>query len=168
MDEKGWEKPHVTILGIGNTLYSDEGVGIHALPLLEEAFAEDENVELVEGSTDGIKLLGPVEEADFLIVIDAINAGLNGGELIVLYDDEIPAYYGIKMSIHQVTFQEVLFAAKLRESYPKKIAMIGVQPDSLALGVELSETVKSRLPDLVKRVREEVDAWMTSQFSRKE
>lgn len=150
---------HVTILGIGNTLYSDEGVGIHALPLLEEVFADDENVELVEGSTDGIKLLGPVEEADFLIVIDAINAGLEGGSLIALYDDEIPAYYGIKMSIHQVTFQEVLFAAKLRESYPKKIVMIGVQPESLELGVELSEKVRSRLPQLVERVKAEVDAW---------
>lgn len=150
---------HITILGIGNTLYSDEGVGIHALPLLEEVFADDENVELVEGSTDGIKLLGPVEEADFLIVIDAINAGLEGGSLIALYDDEIPAYYGIKMSIHQVTFQEVLFAAKLRESYPKKIVMIGVQPESLELGVELSEKVRSRLPQLVERVKAEVDAW---------
>lgn len=150
---------HITILGIGNTLYSDEGVGIHALPLLEEVFADDEDVELVEGSTDGIKLLGPVEEADFLIVIDAINAGLEGGSLIALYDDEIPAYYGIKMSIHQVTFQEVLFAAKLRESYPKKIVMIGVQPESLELGVELSEKVRSRLPQLVERVKAEVDAW---------
>ncbi|CCQ97300.1 Hydrogenase maturation protease [[Clostridium] ultunense Esp] len=158
------KKPMITILGIGNTLYSDEGVGVHALPLLEEAFAGYDNVELVEGSTDGIKLLGPVESADYLIVIDAINAGKEGGSLIFLYDDEIPAYYGIKMSIHQVTFQEVLFAAKLREAYPNKIVMIGVQPVSLELGVELSEKVRESLPHLVAKVKEQVDAWMKEEM----
>ncbi|MDI3257111.1 MAG: HyaD/HybD family hydrogenase maturation endopeptidase [Kyrpidia sp.] len=154
------KQPRITILGIGNILYSDEGVGIHVLPLLEEVFANDENVSVVDGSTDGIKLLGSVESSDYLIVIDAIHAGEKEGSLIVLHGEEIPAHCGRKMSIHQITFQEVLFAAQLRESYPKRIVMIGTQPASLELGVELSDTVKEHLSDLVERVKKQVKEWM--------
>ncbi|HEY2421092.1 MAG TPA: hydrogenase maturation protease, partial [Neobacillus sp.] len=86
----------ITILGIGNTLFSDEGVGIHLLPILENALKDYENIEIIEGLTDGMKLLGPVEDAENLIIIDAINAGKEGGTIITLQGDEIPAYFGIK------------------------------------------------------------------------
>lgn len=149
----------ITILGIGNTLFSDEGVGIHVLPLLEEKFAGDPSIEIVEGSTDGMKLLGPVEDADYLLIIDAINAGKQGGTIISLEGDQIPAYFGIKMSIHQIGFQEVLFAAKLRERYPKHIVMVGMQPSSLELGVELTETNLGKLTDLADQVELQVNLW---------
>lgn len=149
----------ITILGIGNTLFSDEGVGIHLLPLLEDALKDYENVEIVEGLTDGMKLLGPVEDADNLIIIDAINAGKEGGTIITIQGDDIPAYFGIKMSIHQLGFQEVLFAAKWRERYPKEIVMFGMQPTSLELGVELTETNRARLGDLAQVVINQVNSW---------
>lgn len=149
----------ITILGIGNTLYSDEGVGIHVLPLLEKALANYENVEIIEGATDGMRLLGPVEDAHYLLIIDAINAGSKGGTLITISNDEIPQYFGVKMSIHQVGFQEVLFASKIRGKLPNEMVMIGVQPESLALGVELSQTVRAVLPDLVNAVVEQVKKW---------
>lgn len=110
----------ITILGIGNTLFSDEGVGIHLLPLLEDALVDYEDIEIIEGLTDGMKLLGPVEDAEKLIIIDAINAGKEPGTIITLVGDEIPAYFGIKMSIHQLGFQEVLMAAKLRSATQRK------------------------------------------------
>ncbi|MFJ7736290.1 HyaD/HybD family hydrogenase maturation endopeptidase [Lysinibacillus sp. NPDC097287] len=149
----------ITILGIGNTLYTDEGLGVNALTPLEEIFGRDEHVELIDGSTDGMGLLGPVEDTDYLIIIDAINAGKEGGHIIELHGDDIPAYYGIKMSIHQLGFQEVLLASKLREQYPKNIVMIGMQPTSLELGIGLSETNDAKLPELVKLVEEQVDKW---------
>jgi hydrogenase maturation protease len=149
----------ITILGIGNTIFSDEGVGVHVLPLLEEKFRGDSNIEIIEGSTDGMKLLGPVEDTDYLIVIDAINAGKHGGTIITLEGAEIPAYFGIKMSIHQLGFQEVLFAAKLRERYPKNIVMIGMQPSSLELGVDLTELNQSMLPNLAEAVQQQVMLW---------
>jgi hydrogenase maturation protease len=149
----------ITILGIGNTLFQDEGVGIHVLPLLEEMFQGDPTIEIVEGLTDGMKLLGPVEDASHLIVIDAINAGVKGGELITLVGDEIPAYFGIKMSIHQLGFQEVLFAAKLRDRYPEHIVMFGMQPCALELGLELTEVNQSKLPELADLVGRQVKQW---------
>ncbi|ENQ3080668.1 HyaD/HybD family hydrogenase maturation endopeptidase [Bacillus cereus] len=153
------KKAKITILGIGNTLFTDEGVGIHLLPLLEEAYKDDMQVEIIEGLTDGMKLLGPVEEAENLIIIDAINAGVEGGTILSLEGDEIPAYFGIKMSVHQMGFQEVLFAAKFRERYPKKIIMFGMQPTSLELGVELTETNQAKLEDLAEAVMNQVNRW---------
>ncbi|WP_407701924.1 HyaD/HybD family hydrogenase maturation endopeptidase [Tepidibacillus decaturensis] len=152
----------IIIIGIGNTLYSDEGVGVHILPYLREALPESPYLEIIEGTTDGIKLLEPVEEADYLIIIDAINAGKLAGELITIEDEEIPKYYGIKMSIHQVGFQEVLSAAKLRERLPEKMIMFGIQPYSLQLGLELSETVQKQLPKLVEKVVQQVQIWSES------
>lgn len=149
----------ITILGIGNTLYTDEGLGVHALTALQEKFGMDKQVELVDGSTDGMSLLGPVEDTDYLIVIDAINAGKEGGCIIELHGNDIPAYYGIKMSIHQLGFQEVLLAAKLREKYPKNIVMIGMQPTSLELGIGLSEKNEGQLPELIKLVELHVNEW---------
>jgi hydrogenase maturation protease len=149
----------ITILGIGNSLFSDEGVGIHVLPLLEDALKDYENVEIIEGLTDGMKLLGPVEDAEYLIIIDAINAGKEGGTIMKLEDDDIPAYFGIKMSIHQLGFQEVLLAAKMRERYPKQIIMFGMQPTSLELGVELTETNRKRLGELAEVVINQVKCW---------
>lgn len=149
----------IKIIGIGNTLYSDEGVGVHLLPFLEEALSKYSHVEIIEGATDGMKLLEPVEEADYLIIIDAINAGRQGGELITIRNDEIPRYFGIKMSVHQVGFQEVLFAANLQERLPEEMVMFGIQPESLELGVELSDIVKAKLPELVAKVVEQVHGW---------
>ncbi len=153
----------ITILGIGNTLFSDEGVGIHLLPILENEFKDDLDIEIIEGLTDGMKLLGPVEDAENLIIIDAINAGKEPGSIITLVGDEIPAYFGIKMSIHQLGFQEVLLAAKMRERYPKQIVMFGMQPSSLELGVELTETNRAQLPNLAKAVISQVNAWRYEQ-----
>ena len=147
----------ITILGIGNTLYTDEGLGVHAIAALAKHYGQDAQVELIDGSTDGMGLLGPVEDTDYLIVIDAINAGKEGGTIIELHGNDIPAYYGIKMSIHQLGFQEVLLASKLREKYPKNIVMIGMQPTSLELAIGLSKTNEAQLPELIKRVEQQVN-----------
>lgn len=153
------QQDNITILGIGNTLYQDEGLGIHALPFIEELLKDTENIEIIDGTTDGMRLLAPVEDTDYLIVIDAINAGKPGGTIITLRGEDIPAYFGIKMSIHQLGFQEVLMAAKIRERYPKNIVMIGMQPTSLELGVELSETNQCQLHELVELVVKQVKDW---------
>lgn len=152
-------KKRITILGIGNTLYQDEGVGVHILPLLEKEFAHDDSIEIIEGATDGMMLLEPVESSENLIVVDAINAGVLGGTIITLDGEEIPAYYGVKMSVHQLGFQEVLWAAKIRDRYPKQIKMFGMQPTSMELGIEMTAINQKHLPDLVKKIVEQVNEW---------
>lgn len=152
-------RKQITILGIGNTLYSDEGLGVYALSPLEKLYGTDDQVELVYGATDGMSLLSVVEDTDYLMVLDAINAGKEGGHIIQLQGDEIPNYYGVKMSIHQLGFQEVLLAAQLRERYPEHFLMIGMQPTSLELNVGLTKTNESKLPELVQLVESQINNW---------
>lgn len=153
-------KPPVTIIGLGNTLYTDEGAGIHILPLLREALRDCGHAEIIEGSTDGIRLLGPVEDTDHLILLDAIRGGRTPGTLYTLTGSEIPAYCGAKLSVHQLGFQEVLFAARIRDRLPAHMVMFGVQPESLEFGIGLSKTVEACLPDLVERVCQQIREWM--------
>ncbi|OEH92814.1 HyaD/HybD family hydrogenase maturation endopeptidase [Bacillus solimangrovi] len=149
----------ITVLGIGNTLYSDEGLGVHIIPELERALCEFDNVEILEGATEGIRLLEPIEQCDLLIIIDAINAGKEPGTLIVLRDDEIPSYFGIKMSIHQLGFQEVLQAAKLLERMPEEMVMFGLQPHSLQFGIGLTEKIQDCIPTLIKEIKQQIHIW---------
>ncbi|WP_438444749.1 HyaD/HybD family hydrogenase maturation endopeptidase [Gorillibacterium sp. sgz5001074] len=151
--------PAVTVIGIGNTLYTDEGIGIHVLPLLRGALAETEGVEIVEGSTDGIRLLGPVEEAECLIILDAVNGGQPPGSLYELRDEAIPAYCGAKMSVHQLGFQEVLFAARIRDRLPSRMVLFGVQPGSLEFGIGLSPAGEAALVPLMERVCRQISDW---------
>ncbi|CAM3205854.1 Ni/Fe-hydrogenase, b-type cytochrome subunit [Sporolactobacillus spathodeae] len=149
----------VTVLGIGNTLYSDDGLGLEALPELQKALADFENIEIVDGSTEGMQLLGPVEATNRLIVVDAINADTEPGTVIELTKEEIPSFNGIKMSVHQIGFQEVISAAQLRDRLPEKMVMIGLQPASLELNTELTDKIHQSLPELVQRVRHQIENW---------
>ncbi|MFT8708321.1 MAG: Ni/Fe-hydrogenase, b-type cytochrome subunit [Sporolactobacillus sp.] len=149
----------VTVLGIGNTLYADDGIGLVALPELEQALADLKNVEFVDGSTEGMQLLGPVEATDHLIIVDAINADQQPGTIIELSKEEIPSFNGIKMSVHQIGFQEVMSAAQLRDRLPQKMVMFGVQPASLELSTELTDIIRKALPELVTRVRRQIEEW---------
>lgn len=152
-------KSKITILGIGSLIYSDDGIGIHALKPLMEKYQGDNDIELIEGATDGMFLLEYVEDREYLIIIDAINNGVAGGTIMQLNGDEIPTYYGIKMSVHQAGFQEVLWLAKFRERYPKHITMIGMQPTVLEMGLSLSKTNEEQLPRLIEQVINQVEAW---------
>ncbi len=157
--EKENRAKRITILGIGNSLYSDEGLGVQILPRLIKALKGVENLEFIDGTTEGMQLLGPVEATDSLIIIDAVNAGKQPGEIIKLEKEQIPSFNGIKMSVHQIGFQEVISAAQLRDRLPERMVMFGIQPASLQLGVSLTGTAEKAVPELVERVKQQIDSW---------
>ena len=152
------EKP-IKIIGLGNYLYRDEGLGIHVLPDIIRMFEEDPDVEVIEGSTDGLRLLEPIEQARGLLVIDAIADHRVPGSVIVLEDDDIPKYFSLKMSMHQLGFQEVLQVAALKDCYPEKISIVGIQPESLVMGTELTDTIDQAVPELKECIQEKVIQW---------
>lgn len=152
-------KKPIKIIGLGNYLYSDEGLGVHIIPLVEEAFNNDPLVEVIEGSTDGLRLLDPIEDTEGLLVIDAIVDHRDPGDLIVLEGEDVPKYFSMKMSVHQMGFQEVLQAADIRGHYPDKVAIIGLQPSSLELGTELSPLIQSKLPLVVEELKSILQRW---------
>jgi hydrogenase maturation protease len=94
-----------------------------------------------------------------LLLLDATNAGQPAGTLIELQRDQIPLYSGVKMSEHQITFQEVLGLAKVRGRLPEQLHLIGVQPADLGIGTELSPIVAARLPDMIERTRAVLQDW---------
>jgi hydrogenase maturation protease len=143
------------VLGLGNILNRDEGVGVHALKVLEQnlerSLSEQIPVELIDGGTLGLNLLPLIEESSHLLVLDAVNAGQPPGSVIELRRNEIPLYRGIKMSEHQITFQEILGLAKFREKFPPNLRLIGIQPGDINIGIELSKAVSASIQEVVAR-----------------
>lgn len=120
------------ILGIGNLLWADEGFGVRAVEELNRQYQFDENVTLMDGGTQGIYLVHYVEQADILVVFDAIDYGLEPGTLRLIEGDDVPKFMGAKkMSLHQTGFQEVLAMAEMLGRYPQHLLLIGVQPVQL-------------------------------------
>lgn len=139
------------ILGIGNLLNRDEGVGVHAVRALQQRQSAGD-FEIVDGGTLGLNLLPLVEEASHLIVLDAIEARREPGTLIELLRDQVPLFSAIKMSQHQRSFQKVLGLARVRGHLPAQLALVGLQPADCQVGVELSPVVARALPQLIARV----------------
>lgn len=151
-------KNRPVILGLGNPLFSDEGFGIHLVhQLMDEEIAEE--ADLIDGGTDALSLLGTVESTDYLLVIDAIDGDKPPGSLYCLQGDEISTQVKTRMSAHQIGFQEVLALARLRGKLPAQMVLLGVQPQSLDWGTELTSTAAGALPRLRTMIYEQINAW---------
>lgn len=138
----------VTILGIGNLLWADEGFGVRCVEHLNRHYHFEDNVEIVDGGTQGIYLLEYVQRANTLVVFDAVDYGLAPGSLKLVHDEQVPQYLGArKMSLHQNGFQEVLALAALTGQAPEHILLVGVQPLVLDdYGGSLSAVVRETIP----------------------
>ncbi len=122
----------VLILGIGNILWADEGFGVRAVEQLDQHYQFEDNVTVMDGGTQGIYLVQFVEQADILVVFDAIDYGLSPGEMKLIEGDDVPRFMGVKkISLHQTGFQEVLMMADMLERYPDHLLLVGVQPVEL-------------------------------------
>jgi hydrogenase maturation protease len=150
------------VLGLGNLLLGDEGFGIHAVQYLQARVGAQFPVEWVDGGVLGLNLLPLVEECSHLLVLDAVDAGKPGGTLIEMTQDEIPLYSGMKLSEHQVGFQEVLAVAKFRGHYPSHLHLIGVQSVDLSTSIELSPAVLAALPAIYQSTTNLLMGWFPS------
>jgi hydrogenase maturation protease len=143
------KRARVLVLGIGNELLSDEGVGIHALRSFAARHALPEDVEVVDGGTTGMELLPQLEGVELLVVVDAVRAGQPPASIVRLDGDRVPAYFKTKLSPHQVGLSDLLAALAFKGTAPKRVVLIGVQPVSLSVGLELSPEVEARLDEVV-------------------
>ncbi|SEQ61498.1 hydrogenase maturation protease [Azotobacter beijerinckii] len=139
--------PNILILGIGNLLWADEGFGVRCVELLNARYRFPDGVRLMDGGTQGIYLVQHVQQADCLIVFDAVDYGLPPGTLKIVRDDEVPKFMGAKrMSLHQTGFQDVLALAEFTGAYPRELLLVGVQPAELEdFGGSLREPVRAQL-----------------------
>lgn len=139
------------VLGLGNILWADEGFGVRTVEALNAAYRFPDDVRLMDGGTQGIFLLPWVRAAKRLLILDAIDFGLEPGELRVMHQEDVPRFMGVKkVSMHQAGFQEVLMSAQLADEFPEKISLVGVQPELLDdYGGSLRPVVKDRIPEAV-------------------
>lgn len=149
------------VLGLGNPLNMDEGLGVHAVERLEKHLSHRApDVEFLDGGALGLNLLPWVEEASHLLVLDAVVSRYSlPGQVMELAKDEIPLYRDIKMSDHQITFQEVLGLAKFRESFPSHLHLVGAQPVDLSIGYGLSPEIENVIPEILRRAERVLTRW---------
>lgn len=146
------------VIGIGNVLLSDEGVGVHAIRALMDRYAFPEGVLLIDGGNKGLELL-PYIEGDHLMLIDAVDFGEPPGTVRVMEGDEIHAFLDMKFSVHQIGVPDLLFAAMLTGVLPLNLCLVGIQPESLEAGLELTGTVRGKMDELLGLAVEELRSW---------
>lgn len=149
----------VTLIGLGNLLMRDEGVGVQAVRIVEERYEIPPGVEIVDGGTSGLDLLPYIEGRDRVLFVDALNFGREPGFIDVLENREIPALFAAKESLHHLGLMDVLATAQLLDVMPRDICLIGIQPLSLEIGLELSELLQARMELLVARIITKLEDW---------
>jgi hydrogenase maturation protease len=151
----------LVVLGIGNVLWADEGFGVRCVEALDAGWRFAPNVRLVDGGTQGLYLIQHVQEAKKLLILDAIDYGLEPGTLKQVENDQVPRFLGAKkMSLHQTGFQEVLMLAQLTGHYPEEVLLIGCQPEELEdFGGSLRPVVKAAMQDALALALARLRAW---------
>jgi hydrogenase maturation protease len=147
----------ILVLGVGNILLTDEGVGIRVIERIQERFAFPDNVSVLDGGVLGLSLLGVISEADHLIVVDAVRNGKEPGSLYRLQGDQVPKRILAKNSLHQVDFLETLTSCQALDRIPETV-ILGVEPlDIENLSIELTPVVQEKVDSLIHMVLKELD-----------
>ena len=147
------------LLGVGNPLMGDDGIGLEALRRLQARWVLPPGVEALDGGTWGMNLLHTLEGADRVLILDAIRSRSDPGTITVLEKEELPRLFSHKLSPHQIDLQEVLALADLRGGLPADVVAMGIEPARVELGLGLSEPVEASMERLETRVRQRLESW---------
>jgi len=142
------EPGRIVILGVGNLLLTDEGVGPTTIAYLEDRWRFPEHVELVDGATAGLELMNVFGEAAHLVVVDTVLGGAEPGAIYRFHPDQVPSGVRYRTSIHQITFLDAWTIARILGPAPE-VVIIGVEPEDMSTPhVGLTPTIEARLPDI--------------------
>jgi hydrogenase maturation protease len=148
----GGDSMKTLVLGIGNVLLQDEGVGVHALREIERRFELDGGIELLDGGTAGVELLRYLDGREHVVVIDAIAAGHPPGTVFRVDGEDVPRTFHHRISPHQIGLSDVLATALITDALPATIVMFGVEPQTMKTGLTLTPVVEASLDKLVDTV----------------
>lgn len=149
----------VLVLGIGNLVMSDDGVGVVVAQKLQKNYRFPENVEILDGGTLGLDLLPKLENITHLILVDAVETGKKAGTCIRLYGQELPIALETKISPHQMGLKDLLAVSQLMGHSPQEMVLIGIQPGSIEMEIGLTPDVEAQLDTLVANVLTELENW---------
>lgn len=152
----------ILILGIGNTLLSDEGVGVHVIQAMAKDISpDDEEIVLVDGGTLSFTLAGPIGEAESLVVVDAAEIGQAPGSLQVYEGEAMDRFLlgNRKSSVHEVGLTDLMSIARLTDTWPARRALVAIQPAKVDWGDDPTVPVAAAIPVACARIRGLIDEW---------
>lgn len=148
------------VLGVGNTLLSDDGVGPKVIETLQCRDSSGGQVEYIDGGTLSFTLLDTIERHDRLIVVDACELGRDAGAIAVFKGADMDVHMRSgRRSVHEVALADLLDMARLRGCLPQRRALVGVQPDDLGWGFELSAPLAGMFDELCHQVEQLIMEW---------
>jgi len=152
-------QPKIVVLGVGNLLLRDEGVGIHFVQSLNKddllLKADSYRLSIIDGGTSP-EIISLVEGAAKLIIIDAVKGGKKGGTIYRFSSDDINLDSPVRLSLHQMGIVDSLKLLKAMGKQPKSVVIIGIEPKKLALGLKLSPEIEEKLPELKRLLIQEI------------
>ncbi len=149
----------ITVLGVGNILMQDEGFGVRVVEQLLQQYHFPDWVQVLDGGTLGMELLRFLIGTDKLIIIDAVSGELPPGSLYQFNHEEVKAYFKEKVSMHELGIQDVLEVMNVLEKPAKEIRILGVQPLTIDIGLEMTPLVAKQVESVVKKVVMVLKEW---------
>lgn len=149
----------VLVLGLGNILLQDEGVGVRVVERLLSDYVFPDNVLVLDGGTLGLDLLPYIEDAQYVAIVDAVEMNRAPGSLVRLENGEIPAFVTQKLSPHQLGLQDMMALTKLRGHSPEQVVLWGIQGASFEVSLELTPAIAAQVQVLAENVLQELNRW---------
>ncbi|MBW2452717.1 MAG: HyaD/HybD family hydrogenase maturation endopeptidase [Deltaproteobacteria bacterium] len=149
----------ILVLGLGNTIMSDDGFGVRAVNALSSRYRFRGPVKVLDGGTLGLDLLPHLEEVDKLLIVDALDMRGEPGQVFRIEGEEVPRAFASKLSVHQMGLQDLLAVADLQGYLPQQLVVWGVQPACIEMGTELTATVAAALPEVMEHLIAELRSW---------
>ena len=143
------------ILGLGNLLCGDDGLGVTAVERLLGAYEAPDGVLILDGGTLGLSLLPYLEDARRAILVDAVRDDAAPGSFVRLTGEDVAPAVAARLSVHQIGVVDLLDGARWLGRSPETLVLLGLVPESIELSLERSPSVERNLPELVRRVAEE-------------
>ena len=151
------------VLGIGNPLMQDDGVGVHVVQRLKAEHTDFPQVEFLDGGTLSFSLIGAIEDATNLIVIDAAQLNNEPGSVRTFFGEEMDLFLGQQKnsSVHDITLVDLMSIALLSDQLPARRALIGIQPGSIDWSTEPTPAIKKAIPNVCNIAMELIEKWGT-------
>ena len=153
------EKSGILVIGIGNILLSDEGVGVHVVNALIKKYRFEPEIEIIDGGTMGSELIAFFQDNKKIIIVDAVNFDQKAGFIGSIENEHILRKLTNKMSVHHLGLTDILFNLRIIGVEPEEIFLLGIQPESVEVNLEMTETVKSKTGRMEEIVLMKLDEW---------
>lgn len=149
----------IALIGLGNILLRDEGVGVHAVNAIKQRYTFSPHVEIIDGGTMGLDLLSFFEGMDKVLIVDAVDFGEVPGHTGIIENNDIPSALDPKFSVHHIGLSDLLFAANLMDVKPAEVCLIGMQPKSLDVGLDMTDEINGKIDVLIDLSISKLKGW---------